>query len=120
MTDAQELKPCPFCGCTDADRTELAGLVWHVCNWCDAHGPVEGQADGIRYGWNARVAPTLAEALNLPEVREMVEAVAWMQRAARNTFTLRTADYHDETCRCMRCAEDAVFAALAKLPKGGE
>lgn len=65
----------------------------------------------------ADLPPTLAEAMMVPEVRALVEAVAWMQRAARNTFTLRTADYHDETCRCMRCAEDAVFAALAKLPR---
>lgn len=45
----------------------------------------------------------------------LVEALRWMG-AARNK-QMRTADYHGDDCRCYRCAEDAVFAALAEIEK---
>ena len=63
------------------------------------------------------LAPTLAaEVISLRE-REarLVEALRWM--GAERNKQMRTADYHGDDCRCYRCAEDAVFAALAEIEK---
>ncbi len=63
------------------------------------------------------LAPQLAaEVISLRE-REarLVEALRWM--GAERNKQMRTADYHGDDCRCYRCAEDAVFAALAEIEK---
>lgn len=46
-----------------------------------------------------------------PDLRALVEALKWM--GAERKKQMRTADYHGGECLCCRCAEDAVFDALA-------
>lgn len=63
------------------------------------------------------LAPTLAAEVIALREREarLVEALRWM--GAERNKQMRTADYHGDDCRCYRCAEDAVFAALAEIEK---
>ena len=50
-----------------------------------------------------------------PELVALVEALRWM--GDERSKQMRTADWHGNDCRCYRCAEDAVFAALAAWGK---
>ena len=57
--------------------------------------------------------PTLSEALKVPEIAALVEAVKRVHEVRENQF--RTADYYGDGCKCWRCAEDAMFAALRAI-----
>lgn len=113
-----ELKPCPFCGCTTITQHMTHGIVFHACDWCGAEGPAEQTDDDqLPTGWNDRADLIPAAALAVPEVAALVEAVSRFERLMQTQ--LRTADYHGEGCKCIRCAEDAMFAALAALRREG-
>lgn len=60
MTD--DLKPCPFCGCTTFNRVvQCAEIYWYECDWCSAAGPVEGRdMNDEPQGWNT-LAPTVSD-----------------------------------------------------------
>ena len=62
----------------------------------------------------SQIALSHCDALREREAR-LVEALRWM--GAERNKQMRTADYHGDDCRCYRCAEDAVFAALAEIEK---
>lgn len=54
-----ELKPCPFCGCTDLEPIKLGG-VWmvHCQNYdCSADGPLDLGKSGAIEKWNERGQP---------------------------------------------------------------
>ena len=46
-------------------------------------------------------------------VKRLVEAASRFEKLMRTQ--LRTADFHGAHCKCIRCAEDELFAALAAL-----
>jgi hypothetical protein len=52
-------------------------------------------------------------AAGVPEIAALIEAVGRFHRLMQTQ--MRTADYHAEGCKCIRCAEDAMFAALRAL-----
>jgi Lar family restriction alleviation protein len=54
MTDAIELKPCPFCGDPDANATHCNDLGWFVvCASCGASGPTSEEGrDAAESAWN--------------------------------------------------------------------
>jgi hypothetical protein len=51
-----------------------------------------------------------------PRVKALVDAVSAVQNGQGMQF--RTADYHGNDCKCLRCLDDAMFAALAALTTG--
>lgn len=52
-----DLKPCPFCGSTDAPiLTSSIGLFWGKCTGCGAEGPVKNFRFAATEAWNTRAA----------------------------------------------------------------
>jgi hypothetical protein len=87
------IKPCPFCGCEPFRHHP--GDNWEECSFCGARGPDmsrdAGQAifhQDDELPWNIRSPLTVAEALEIPEVRALV---SWMRR--------------HEDCRCQTCID---------------
>ena len=66
MTEARELKPCPFCG----GRSEFTGIkkMRAFCDNCGSAGPDARSLDEAARGWNTRPAP--AEPSASTELRE--------------------------------------------------
>ena len=75
-----ELKPCPFCGCDLVTRH--TGWLDHPKAKCILSGKVFHK--GFIGQWNRRadLPPTLSAAMELPEVRAIVEAARKMLVAA--------------------------------------
>lgn len=84
---ADDLKPCPFCG-GDAERIEFIGGENEgrdviSCTQCQASSRVGFyNEENLVSAWNTRPAPTLAEALDVPEVKATVEAGKALEKAA--------------------------------------
>ena len=83
-----ELKPCPFCGADRASTYHIRDGRVAMCPACGAkggsqfNGPLDipSANDRAILAWNARadLPPTLSAAMELPEVKELMEA---MERA---------------------------------------
>ena len=79
---APDLLPCPFCG-GKAERIELTdednkGGDVICCTKCQASSHVEfGRKENLVSAWNTRSTP-LAEALAVPEVAALVQALEQM------------------------------------------
>lgn len=55
--EARELKPCPFCGCTETKQTVFRNTAWVECSECRTYGPIASEIVGAIAAWNARPAP---------------------------------------------------------------
>jgi endodeoxyribonuclease RalR len=57
MTDTEELKPCPFCGCEDIGEGEDPEGFFVACLGCDAQTGyyLEGFEQEAIQAWNRRV-----------------------------------------------------------------
>ena len=82
MSDAPELNPCPFCGQTPdkiVDATRHLGCYRIIHRGCVIPNfSLEGKnASDVADRWNRRadLPPTLAQAIAMPEVRKLVEAL---------------------------------------------
>jgi hypothetical protein len=51
---------------------------------------------------------------------EMLSAMEVVSSAYKRDNPVRTADVHDETCTCMRCAVDAVDYVISKVGHSSE
>jgi hypothetical protein len=87
MSDAQ-LKPCPFCGAAiddmgDADHDGYFAkcsdktLSVSCSSTCGVIGPKGSNRQSAIAIWNTRPTPTLADALAVPEVAALVDALSY-------------------------------------------
>jgi hypothetical protein len=70
-----DLKPCPFCGGDAIARPSVVCDQW-LYAYCKDHtcqGWTVSRCPPAR--WNTRATPTLSAAMELPEVRALVEAL---------------------------------------------
>ena len=69
------LKPCPFCGCTDARKVDDGHSEWIECNWCGAtSGHDEACPDQTpEQAWNTRQPVTTQEAAGIGLLRKALE-----------------------------------------------
>jgi Lar family restriction alleviation protein len=72
-----DLKPCPFCGGNQIQAGHVRDGRCIGCTSCGAvvrayHPNAESNA---REKWNTRATPTLSAAMELPDVRALVEAL---------------------------------------------
>ena len=75
----------------------------------------EGDDDQWTYGtWDVRnYRGYVVEYVRADLMTELVDATSRFEKLMRTQ--LRTADFHGGHCKCIRCAEDDLFAALAKI-----
>jgi hypothetical protein len=74
------IKPCPFCGCEPLRHHPDDD--WEECSFCGARGPDMSRDAGQEIfhqedelPWNIRSPLTVADALEIPEVRALIDAV---------------------------------------------
>lgn len=76
---AEELKPCPFCGCTDIIGTGNGSHEWFECDWCGASSGQDPspEYDGMSpaWNWNRRDYSTLSPGDILPATADRPECV---------------------------------------------
>lgn len=75
----------------------------------------EGDDDQWTYGtWDVRnYRGYVVEYVRADLMTELVDATSRFEKLMRTQ--LRTADFHGSHCKCIRCAEDDLFTALAKI-----
>ena len=60
-----DLKPCPFCGQSDANIILLKNggftAFQHVCNYCGSRGPESDTQEKAESSWNRRANPAPAD-----------------------------------------------------------
>ena len=101
MSDAPELNPCPFCGQTPTeivDATRHLGCYRIIHRRCVIPNfSLEGNtAAHVADQWNTRadLPPTLAQAMMVPEVREIINALKIIEQRG---YILRGAGHTAQT-----------------------
>jgi Lar family restriction alleviation protein len=130
MSEAPELKPCPFCGsgpATSRQNASFSGVEllndyshdyshdgyivnWVHCGTCGAHGSSEMTSTEAVAAWNRRadLPPTDAQLATDPRVRGLVEVLEWALR------------YQPKDDSCESWVSDARLALAALAAQGGE
>ena len=94
MSDAPELKPCPFCGSNNVKPSSLGSYV--CCENCDTLGPSVNEFQSATEAWNTRA--------DLPQIASLIEAA-----------TIFADGYeHDDEDKALR-GFHAVLAALKEV-----
>jgi len=88
---SEDLKPCPFCGCTDISLDDDGDNEWLKCDWCGAIGGVdpapEFEGETINWHWNRRPQPSPSSADKISDAEVEAAARAMEPMAFREEFT---------------------------------
>jgi hypothetical protein len=97
---SEKLKPCPFCG--------EPGVMSHfdcvVCFGCKADGPIDDPG-GAK--WNRRAPLTVADCLQVPEVRYAIQLLREIRAAPERNkpgwYPSFLRVHHEDECNCEVC-----------------